>query len=645
MADEIVLPNSGVAINADTGVGMPTSQDSNLLHQMLMMYGITNPETIAEISNKNADYEAGIKTNTDAQINGINESNQQYQTINSNVVRYLMNNAEQQDSIAKSQIELSKQAAEASAVITDNVNAARNNTLLQIGGIQALDSMGFKIQQAMALNEQKQLAAQQAVKDSNPVVEGLLSAFGIKSQAQAAVEEADTAQENYTRTVRQRNDLVTAMSGADSLVTQLGTALNGATQKAALDSIAAKSASDAAILEKQALSNDAQSMVQLSNLQTAAIQHNLLSNNTTYQLLRQELTTKHQNDMQLLYRTGAAKSKEDGIVKTTGSLLGHVSTELQRRYIDAYTAKDAAAMQAAQSDADNLIRAGAILGVTPQNKKEWEANFATTNRIASEFKAGKPDSEVMMELKNPLLTSRFMENNQHLYSGSAAIYNPESISAMQGLIGSFIAHTTNGGKGKPLAPQEVAQVNTEVLKTLEKEAANPFSSRNKVIRMDAASLIAAAQTSPDSPFARSQVTQFLLNRYKENPKAVITLNDYKDYIISQSKLGGFGTITPDKQAITEVLRHINALYADTVNRSGVRVYGADYNIVPKVISLYVTTPGVSGVFSKPTRVAINNPDALSRAFKNASGWADNYLGGHFSNTPIQNLFYTEEGDK
>jgi hypothetical protein len=348
--------------------------------------------------------------------------------------------------------------------------------------------------------------------------------------------------------------------------------------------------------------------------------------------------------MQLLYRTGAAKSKEDGMVKTTGSILGRVSTELQRRYIEAATAKDPAAMQAVQGEADNLIKAGAVLGVTPQNTKEWAANFATTNRIAGEFKAGKPASEVMMELKNPLLTSRFMENNQHLYSGSAAVYNPESISAMQGLIGGFIAHTANGAKGKPLAPQESAQVNTSVLETIKKEAANPFRAGNKVIRMDAAALIAAAQTHPNEPFAKSPVTQFLLNRYKENPKKVITLEDYRDYILNNNMIGGLNS-RRSQQDIIDVIRHMNAMYADVVNRSGVRVYGADYNIVPKEITLYAVQPGITGLVKDATRIPITNPDALSRAFKNMAGFLKGNIYENLSNTPVENLFMTEEGAK
>jgi phage terminase small subunit len=641
MADEFV-PTT----NADTGVGMPTAQDNDLLTQMLLARNALPPEAIAALAQQRSQYMDDVRANTGNIIEAATTSNQQYQAVNSNARNALMSNAEQQAIIAAKQLELSKQAAEASAVITDNVNAARNNTLLQVGGIHALDSMGFKIQQAMALNEQKQLAAQQAVKSSNPVVEGLLSAFGIKSQAQAAVEEADIAQENYARTVRQRNDLVTAMSGADSLVTQLGTALNGATQKAALDKIAVEANIAGTKLQAQALSNDAQSITQLSNMESNAIQHNFSTLNTIYQVQRQQLAAEFSMMSQGIREAGSTKYKEAEYIKNIGATIGKVSPELQAQYFEAAQSKNKEAMQAIQDETDTLLQAGALLGLTPQNKAEWAANSTIIKRIADGKKAGKKDSEIIMELNNPMFTSRFMTNNPQLYSGSAAIYNPDSVSAMQNLIGSFVAHTTNGGKGKPLAPQEVAQVNTEVLKTLEKEAANPFSSRNKVIRMDVASLIAAAQTSPDSPFAKSPVTQFLLNRYKENPKAVITLEDYKAYLINSSQLGAFGTRF-NQQAFNDVIRHINTMYADVVNRSGVRVYGADYNIVPEVASLYAINPGVTGMFNKAVRLPVTSPDALSRILKNASGlFSANVDERHeATDTPIQNLFYTEEGDK
>jgi hypothetical protein len=646
MADEIGISNSGVAINADTGVGMPTAQDSNLLYQMIMMSGAADPETAAALAQQNNQYMAAVKDSTNAQINAATTSNQQYQVAVANARNALMSNAEQQAVIAKRQIELSNQAAESSKVVTENVNAARNSTMLQIGGPQALDSLGFKLQQAMALNEQKQLAAQQAVKSSNPMVEGLLSAFGIKSQAQAAVEDAEIAQENYARTVTQRNDLVSAMSGADSLVTQLGTALNGATQKAALDGIAIKAASDAATLEKQSLSNDAQSMVQLSNMEMNAINHNFIASNTVYQAQLKKLAVDHQAIVQEINASGMLKNKEATYVKNIGATMRAVDTPLAEKYFKAVQDKDTAGIDAAVAEFDSLIQAGAVLGITPQNKTEWNNNLPTIKSIAESKKAGKPDSEILMERKNPMLTSRFMASNQQLYSGSAAVYNPDSVSAMQGLVGSFIAGTTNGGKGKPLTPQEVSQVNTNVLKTIEKESANPFRAGNKVIRMDATALIAAAQTHPNDPLAKSPVTQFLLNRYKENPKAVITLEDYKAYIINNAQLGFLGARF-DPQAFTDVIRHMNAMYADVVNRSGVRVYGADYNIVPKVISLYATKPGVTGMFEDATRIPVTNPDALSRVLKNASGlFSANVDERHeATDTPIQNLFYTEEGAK
>jgi hypothetical protein len=108
-----------------------------------------------------------------------------------------------------------------------------------------------------------------------------------------------------------------------------------------------------------------------------------------------------------------------------------------------------------------------------------------------------------------------------------------------------------------------------------------------------------------------------------------------------------GNVTSfNKQAVTDVIRHMNALYSDVVNRSGVRVYGADYNIVPKSISLYGVKPGISGRFEKPVRLSVDNPDALSRVFKNASGMFSIELDelGDLSKTPINNLLY-EEGDK
>jgi predicted ATPase with chaperone activity len=89
------------------------------------------------------------------------------------------------------------------------------------------------------------------------------------------------------------------------------------------------------------------------------------------------------------------------------------------------------------------------------------------------------------------------------------------------------------------------------------------------------------------------------------------------------------------------------MYADVVNRSGVRVYGADYNIVPEVASLYAINPGVTGMFNKAVRLPVTSPDALSRILKNASGlFSANVDERHeATDTPIQNLFYTEEGDK
>jgi hypothetical protein len=435
------------------------------------------------------------------------------------------------------------------------------------------------------------------------------------------------------------------MSGADSLVTQLGTALNGATQKAALDGIAIKAASDAATLEKQALSNDAQSMIQLTNLEVGAIHQNFSTLNTIHQAERQQLAAEHQMISQEIRLSGVTKSRKLDYTKNMAANIGRASPELQAKYLEAASKGDKDAMQAAYQDASDVLQAGALLGLTPQDKKSWTDNYATINRVAESKKAGKPDSEILMDFKNPLLTSRFMSSNPQLYSGSAAVYNPDSISAMQNLIGGVVSHTTNGAKGKPLTPQEAAQVNTGVLGAIEKEAANPFNSRNKVIRMDAASLLAAAQTSPDSLVAKSPVTQFLVNRYKENPKAVITLDDYRDYIIHSTMASGNVT-SFNKQAVTDVIRHMNALYSDVVNRSGVRVYGADYNIVPKSISLYGVKPGISGRFEKPVRLSVDNPDALSRVFKNASGMFSIELDelGDLSKTPINNLLY-EEGDK
>lgn len=626
-------------------IGIPNPQETDLLAQMLQQRNAVDPETAADLATQRNQYMAGVSANTNDIINAATTSNQQYQGISEQARNTIMSNAEQQAIIAARQIALSGQSAEANTTITDNVNTARNNTMLQVGGIQALDSLGMKLQQAMALNEQKQLAAQQAVKSSNPIVEGLLSAFGIKSQAQAAVEEADMAQEYYSLTLSQRKDLVSAMSSADSLVTQLGTALNGATQKAALENVAIKAASDAASLQAQALSNDAQSMLKLANMEMSEVQHNFNTLNTVYQAQRQQLSAEFQLMGQSIREAGSTKAKGTDYVKSIGATMGLIDTGLQKQFLEAAQAKDDAGMQAAQAEADALMQAGALLGLTPQNKSEWAGNSAVIKRIAEGKKANKADSEVIMELNNPLFTSRFMASNPQLASGASAVYNPASISAIENLIGGFARLTHNGAAKKPLTPQEVSQVNANTLEAIAKEAANPFRAGNKVIRMDAAALIAVTQTNPDNALSKSPVTQFLLNRYKENPKAVISLEDYKSYVINNAQLGAFGTRF-NQQAFTEVIRHMNTLYSDVVSRSGVRVYGADYKLVPKEIHLFAQQTGALAPFKDATRIPITNPDALSRAFKNVSGVLSPNVDelSQATSTPIQNLFM-EEGAK
>lgn len=598
-------------IDPDTGVALPTSSDTDILTQLLINRASTDPELTSKLSQANNAYIADV-ANVTGQVQSAALAQQSaYTGQQQGTIQALATNADRIAASMQTQIDNVGKQLETSGVVTENVNNARNAAVLSLGGVQALDTMGLKIQQAMALNDQKQAKAQEAIKSSNPIIEGIASAFGITTPAQRAVDEASQADDYYTRTVSQRKDLVAAMAQSDTLVSQLGTSLNAATMKAALDDQAIKASTESAKLENLATTADSQSLLQMSNMQVGIINNDFNTVKTVAEMELKELTARNQALRQELTVATKGTSTAKAKISAVGSYLNKIDPELGLQYRVAAEAQDTAKQDAIIASANKYGEAAALLG-TSVNSPDYKLVHKTVKDVAGMLEAGASHTEALGALKNPLFVASFMQSQEGmaLRSGQSAVYSPASIAGVNEVVGALAAGTVNGGKGKPLTPEEKLKVRDGFLGLATKEAHNPFSAKNKMIRMDVATMLGVVQAAPDSQFAKSPVTQFLLNRYKENPKAVITLDDYKGYLVHNSMTGYMGNLY-NSAYYADVIKHMNTMYSTAVNKSGIRVYGAGTGEVPEVLNMYI---------DNKTTIPVTSPDALAQVLRNRTGF-------------------------
>jgi hypothetical protein len=627
---------TGLGVDGQALVG-----SSDILTQLLQQRVSIDPELAKAMGAKSDAFVQGVKANSDTITNAALDANTQYQQVSGNTAHALVTNAERIAAGYNTQIANQAAALAAQQTITESTNNARQTAILQVGGMQALDAMGLKLQQAMAINEQKQLAAQQAVKSSNPMVEGLLSAFGIKSQAQSAVEDADNAESAYTRTVAQRKELVSAMQSSDSLITQLGTALNATTTKAALDAQAASASTESAKLANLAASNDSQSMLQLATLSLNQVNHNFSTVKTITDANSSVLKAQFDADKQNLSVMNSTKTAAKDRVTGTANAIGAFSHELKLAYMDAAGKGDTAGMEEAVAKTTKLGEAATLLGVSPKASKDWAKELPTVEAVATMKAAGMPDTKILESFHNPLLTAKIVNSpvNSGLTSGEDAQFNPEAIGAINALLDSLAKQTASGKLQKPLVPTEIGSVNRAFDKVITNEARNIFDPRNKILRMDMSSVAAAAETSPQ--FAANPVVKFLMNRYKEQPKAHITLDDFRWYLLTPDVTEGFTNVNRSRESVIRempnVLRVMNTLYVHQVNKSGVRMYGASSSVVPDVLTLKV---------DDENSVPITSPDALTKAFKHTATMLQMSPRASIgADIPLTDLLIPQEGDK
>lgn len=125
-------------------------------------------------------------------------------------------------------------AIEAKQVLDAQVLGQRNSSMMQLGGMQTIDQLGAAIPQAMQAAKVAQARFDQAQKSANPIMEGLLQAFGVKTDLVRAAEEADAAAGGSAQLQADRTALIQQMNASNSLANSLGAALNASAMEAHL---------------------------------------------------------------------------------------------------------------------------------------------------------------------------------------------------------------------------------------------------------------------------------------------------------------------------------------------------------------------------------------------------------------------------
>ena len=119
-------------------------------------------------------------------------------------------------------------------VLDAQILGQRNTSMMQLGGMQTIDQLGAAIPQAMQAAKIAQARFDQAQKSANPIMEGLLQAFGVKTDLVRAAEEADAIAGESAQLQADRTALINQMNASNTLANNVGAALNAATMEAGL---------------------------------------------------------------------------------------------------------------------------------------------------------------------------------------------------------------------------------------------------------------------------------------------------------------------------------------------------------------------------------------------------------------------------